>query len=579
MIGSKDRFTGKMFAGLWVPAMIASAGWAFSDMADAIVVGQKLGPTGLAAISLVLPVYMINCMFAHGFGLGGSVRFSKLLGEGKPEEAVSGFNRLLRASVIVSLVIAIAGNIFIEPLMALLGTTTSDGALFLATKDYLQILICATPLFFLSNILNYYLRNDNHQKLASVGSAVGNGCDIALNIVFVLMLDMGTGGAALATLIGQVIAVGIYLPGIFKKAHTIKIMRVRSNFKETFLCFKVGFSTSVQYLFQLAFLLICNNVLIRMTGETGVAVFDVIQNASYLILYLYEGTARAMQPLVSTYHGERYEQGKKNTLRLAIVFGSAIGSCLILFVELFPGSICMLFGISGTAAQALCQTALRIYAIGTFFGGISILLGNYFQAFEKEKQAFLIVLLRGALVLLPCTVLFSMLGIKLFWWLFPATEIISFIVFIVVLKFGKTVGQDFESARVYSRSIHNKNDDIGVMTEEVERFCVQWNADAKQTYYVTMTVEEICLAIIKGGFENAKDGYIQLTLIAAEDGAFELHIRDNAVSFNPFSLETKKAGDEGEYDMDAMGMRVIKSKARSFFYRRYQGFNSLVVKV
>ena len=64
-----------MFRGLWIPAMLSSLGWALSDMADAVVVGQRLGAVGLAAISLILPVYMVNCMFAHGLGLGGSVRY------------------------------------------------------------------------------------------------------------------------------------------------------------------------------------------------------------------------------------------------------------------------------------------------------------------------------------------------------------------------------------------------------------------------------------------------------------------------------------------------------------------------
>ena len=68
----KDRFTGPMYYRLWWPAMLSSVGWALSDMADAVVVGQRLGATGLAAISLILPVYMINCMMAHGLGLGGS---------------------------------------------------------------------------------------------------------------------------------------------------------------------------------------------------------------------------------------------------------------------------------------------------------------------------------------------------------------------------------------------------------------------------------------------------------------------------------------------------------------------------
>ena len=66
----QDRFTGPMYRRLWAPAMVSSLGWALSDMADAVVVGQRLGTVGLAAIGLILPVYMVNCMMAHGLGLG-----------------------------------------------------------------------------------------------------------------------------------------------------------------------------------------------------------------------------------------------------------------------------------------------------------------------------------------------------------------------------------------------------------------------------------------------------------------------------------------------------------------------------
>ena len=59
--------------------------------------------------------------------------------------------------------------------------------------------------------------------------------------------------------------------------------------REVISCFRTGFATSSQYIFQMAFLLIANNVLMSMSGENGVAVFDMVQNASYLILYLYEG--------------------------------------------------------------------------------------------------------------------------------------------------------------------------------------------------------------------------------------------------------------------------------------------------
>ena len=145
-----DRFTARMFRGLWVPAMLSSLGWALSDMADAVVVGQRLGAVGLAAIGLILPVYMINCMFAHGLGLGGSVRYSRLLSQGKTQEAADSFHGVLALALLFSVTTAVLGSVFMDPLLALLGTRSTDGALYAATRDYLQILVAATPLFYLT---------------------------------------------------------------------------------------------------------------------------------------------------------------------------------------------------------------------------------------------------------------------------------------------------------------------------------------------------------------------------------------------------------------------------------------------
>ena len=87
--------------------MLSSLGWALSDMADAVVVGQRLGAVGLAAISLILPVYMINCMFAHGLGLGGSVRYSRLLGEGRTAEAADSFHGVFGLALLFSVATAV----------------------------------------------------------------------------------------------------------------------------------------------------------------------------------------------------------------------------------------------------------------------------------------------------------------------------------------------------------------------------------------------------------------------------------------------------------------------------------------
>lgn len=575
-----DRFTGPMYRRLWMPAMMSSLGWALSDMADAVVVGQRLGTVGLAAISLILPVYMVNCMMAHGLGLGGSVRYALLMSEGKAEEAGRNFLQVIWLSLLFSGGTALLGTLFLSPLLALLGTVPADGALFTATRDYLQILILATPLFYLSNLLNYYLRNDGSQKLAGFGSVTGNLCDITLNIVLVLGLDMGTRGAALSTALGQIITIAIYVPGLFRKGHGLRLaLPERRWVREGLSCLRSGLATSVQYLYQMIFFLLCNNLLIRLGGETGVAVFDVLQNTSYLILYLYEGTARAMQPILSTYQGEQNLQGRRSAVKLGFGSGMAVGFALCLFIALCPEAMCSLFGIGGTGAEALAGTALRIYVLGAFFAGINILLCNYYQSCGQEIPSFLLETLRGAALLLPLTLLCGRFGLEGFWWLFPLTEIGSLAIFGVIAGGGRYNVPDLSPQRIFQRTILSTASGVGEASAELEGFCERWEATPRQQYAVMMTVEELGLAILQHGFQGRSDGYIQITVLARGNGMFELHLRDDALTFDPFSLEAGQGDGGEELDMDAIGVQVVKEWAKEFYYRRYQGFNTLVVKL
>ena len=574
-----------MFRRLWAPAMLTSVGWAISDMADSIVLGQKMHTVGLAAIGLILPVYRLSSMFVHGIGLGGSVRYARLMGEGKTKEAKDNFSAMFMLTLILGVATAALGLIFKTPLLRALGAGPEDGELFGATEAYLRVLLLSLPLFYISNVLNYYLRNDGSERLAGVGSVAGNITDVILNFVFVLgPLNLGTGGAALATAVGMVVTVAIYLPGLFSKNHSLRFaLPAKGWFVSSFRSFRAGFSTSVQYLYLAVFFLVCNNILARISGEAGIAVFDVLQSVSYLVLYLYDCTARAMQPIFSTYNGEQNDPGRKSLLRIGFTSGMIVGGAVAALIVLFPGAVCAVFGVDGAEVESMAHIALRFYALSSLFAGASILLSNYFQSYERERLSFLIETLRGAVILLPVTVVCANFGKNGFWALFPITEAVSLILAVVIIRWltrhGKYLIQRVPEERIFRRTILSTSTDIGSASSDLEAFCERWEATMRQQYTVMMSVEELGLTILQHGFHGREDGYIQITVIAREDGDFELHLRDNATKFNPFSLDTARANSSDDVDLDSIGVLVIKERSKEFKYRQYQGFNTLIVKI
>lgn len=564
-----------------LPSLLSSAGLAISDMMEAVVVGRSMGDVGLAAIGMILPYYMIINVCMYGLGVGGSVRYARLLSEGREEEARFSFQGVVQSAVVIGVFIGGTVSLFPSHFLRLLGLSSENGGIYRAALDYIRVIAPGTPLFFLSYILNYYLLNDDNAKLASAGFFAGNAVDITLNIIFVTILKQGTKGAALATVIGLVVSLLCYLPGLHSKKHTLRLDRkiCKIRLRKLYEIFQTGFTTSVQYLYQLIFLLTANRILMRSMGREGVAIFDMLQNASYLILYLFNGAALAMQPLASTFYGEKDYPAAKKVRKLALISGISAGLSVIALLVFFPETFCRIFGLQGTSVLMMGSRALRIYCMGVCFAGIGIILESYYQSVSEEVCAFVIALLRGALILLPLSLIFAMLPPEKFWYLFPFTETVSLAVFFLWRYFFYRSNHAFDPARLCSLTIRSRTDDIGELLKEIETFCERHSADRRQKYFIIMSIEEICSAIIQGGFARIMDGFIRITLLSLENGEFELHIRDNASSFNPFSLEMRKALQPDDVDINAVGMHVIKKQSRYYFYREYQGFNSLIVRI
>lgn len=574
----KDYFISRMFRRLLIPSILSSLGFALADMMDAIVLGQRMGETGLAAISLCLPLFMLINAIMDGLGIGGCVYFSQKLGEGQVKEAIQCFNRMVATTGLLGIGMGLLANLFLPQLLAVLGTTPEDGVLYEACSHYASILMAGSPVLMVNVVLSGFLRNDNHERVASIGFFVGNMTDLVLNILLVLILDFGTAGAAISTVAGSGVAILIYLCGMLGKRHILRFCLVKTNLSEMLACWKIGFSTSVQHLFRLAFFLIVNRVLMEFSSENGVAIFNVVYSASFLILYLFHGTAEAAQPLISTFAGESSDEDVRMTCTRSIQWGLLVGGVATVFVFLFAEGICNVFGLAETLLEPGAQ-ALRIFCVGAEFAGINLLLGNYYQAREEVVPAFLITSLRNFFLLIPSVLLLAQINIEWIWWMYPITELLTLLLFLAGYRFLASKRNRLDPQRLLRLTIQ-KEEQMAQILEDVSEYCQRWQADMRQGHFVTMAVEEITMAIFQKAMGVAVDGRIRITIIAQENGDFELHFIDNAAKFDPFSLKSGRVKDFFEdLDLNAVGMTIVRKKAKEFMYRQCQGFNSLMVRI
>ncbi|MCR4924879.1 MAG: hypothetical protein K5917_01175 [Clostridiales bacterium] len=576
----KDYFIPKMFYRMLVPALISSMGFAFSDVADAFVVGRRMGEPGLAAISLCLPIYMLMNILMDGFGIGGGIRFSQQLGANNEKEANLCFNRIWKAALVSGVLFAVLGNVFAPQILMVLGAEPKGSTIYQACEAYMRIISLGAPVMILNIVFLNFLRNDNNEVLAARGFLIGNITDLVLNIVLVLVFDLGTIGAGLSTVIGSIVAVCCYMPGIVgKKSNVINIARTDIDIKQVSSCFRTGFSISVKNLFQFIFLLVVNRVMLSIGGEAFVAVFDIVYSASFFIIYLCDGTSDAAQPIVSAFAGEQSEEDCRRVRTIANKYAILLGGIVAAFIFIFAKYVALFFGISEAGFDETVR-GIRIYCLGFAFIALNTIMSRYCQAKEENNGAFFDVLLRNFLIAIPSVLLFYFLGgSKYIWYAFPVSEFLSFVIFLIYYCITEKKRVRFDESRVIHISMSGADTEISSLLDKCDKFCDKWGAKENQKYYVMLVIEEIVASIIRNALVNIPDGKIRITLIAMENGDFSLHLLDNAVKFNPLSSQVKNKNGELDFDIDEISLLLIKKKVKKYLYRQCTGFNSLIVQI
>ena len=566
-------FTDHMFRRLFWPTLMSAIGLALGDVADALFVGIRLGKVGLATMSLVAPVYMIYNVFNAGISIGASVKFTQALGKGDEKKGVEIFSQMLVFALVLSALIAALGLGFMPQILKFLGAGNQRSNLWDYTMQYLRIMFLGTPLTFLYFLLYYCVRCDNAEKLASFGYTVGYLTDVIASAVFIMGFNLDVKGAIYATVLGKAVGVCIFMYHFTRKWAILRFRFFKPDLKLVFSTLKTGMSSSVGYIGQFIALIVVNNILLRIGGSGSLAILNVVQNVSYLAFAVYTAIGDTVQPLSGTFFAEHNRAAINRVMTVGITLGLVFGGAVTALFAVFAPSVCIIFGLRG-AAIASGAFAVRLFCISILPAGFNLIWSACFQATKREKIVFLINQLRTFVCFLFFAFIFSMFESQWFWFVFLGSEVLTFVIWAPITLFKKQTVSD----RVFTYLLDANSSDITELLAKSEAFCEENGANPKQLYYVTMCIEEVCQAIIENAFRQKGDEYISLTLCIENDSTVVIHIRDNAESFNPFEMKTGQNYDNEE-ELASLGIQMVKTKSKQFFYRRYAGFNTLTVEV
>ncbi|MBQ7516516.1 MAG: hypothetical protein IJS96_09565 [Schwartzia sp.] len=481
-----------------------------------------------------------------------------------------------------------AGLLLGDGLLAFLGATPEEGAVFGLAKSYMFYILLGIPFQILMELVTFYLRNDNVDALAVALQASAGVGNLIVSAILLFFFDWGIEGCSFGFLVSNAATFLIGFVYLLGRQGALKVRRQAASFPEAIKPLRLGFATSFEYIFGAVFALVSIHLLTDLSGTEGVAIFNIVENLALLFVFIYELIGKMAQPIFSAFFAECNFGELHRIFRYCLLYSLALGGLATVATMVYPEVVGLLFGLDGIENTAAVYHAIRVFCVGAVFMGVCLLLQNYFQSEEDEQGAFLVVFLRRAGVGVALAWFLSRFGLAAFWLVYPLSELLTLLI-LFVCKRRRGEHKSINPARVYASTFYGSNKAITEQLDSIEAFAAKWGADERKRYLLCLALDEITgIVNERAARRNKNHVLLQLTLIARETPEtdipnFEIHLRDDAEEFDPFRLPGGPiaAMPERVDDVDyrALGMYVIRSRAQSFFFRNYQGFNTTVMVI
>lgn len=418
-----------------LPIMISMMVQALYNIVDSIFVSQ-INENALTAVSLAFPVQNLMIAVSTGTGVGVNAILSRSLGA-KDQDRV---NRTAVSGIVLAffsfLVFAVLGLTLSEFFFRV---QTSDAQIIDYGKTYMTIVTSLSFGLFGQIIGERLLQATGRTIYTMITQGLGAVINIILDPIFIFgyfgLPAMGVAGAALATVTGQIIAalLGFYFNHKINREIHIQFKKYRPTAALIREIYAIGIPSILMSSIG-SVMTFCMNKILIVFSTTATAVFGVYFKLQSFIFMPVFGLNNGMIPIVAYNFGAQKKERIHQTIRLSVLYATALMLLGFLAFECFPEALLHLFNASDTMLRIGCS-ALRIIAVHFLLAGFDIIASTVFQALGRSIYSLIVSVARQLLVLLPAALLLSLSGVlDLVWLAFPISEIISFILCIFFLR-------------------------------------------------------------------------------------------------------------------------------------------------
>lgn len=425
----------RLLLSMSIPIMISMLVQALYNVVDSIFVAQ-LSEDALNAVSLAFPIQNLMISVAVGTGVGINALLSKSLGEKRQDRAnAAAMNGLFLAAVsyIVFMLIGLTCS------RLFFAIQTDKQAIVDYGADYMFIVCTLSVGMFFQITFERILQATGRTLYTMFTQALGAIINIVLDPILIFGLfglpRMEVAGAALATVLGQVIAaiVSVVINATRNPDVQLSLKGFRPQGHIISRIYAVGVPSIIMSSIGSVMVFGMNKILISFT-EAATAVFGAYFKLQSFIFMPIFGLNNAMVPIISYNYGAGKPERFRRTIRLSAVTAIAIMCVGLAFFEIIPGTLLGLFSPS-EEMLTIGRTALRIIGLTFPLAGFCIVSGSVFQALGTPFYSLIVSVCRQICVLLPVAYLLSLTGrLELVWWSFPIAELVSLTLSAIFLR-------------------------------------------------------------------------------------------------------------------------------------------------
>lgn len=425
-----------------VPAIIGMLVNALYNIVDRMFIGHipGVGSMAITGVGVTMPIMSILLGFGMLVGIGATANISIKFGQNNRKDAEKILGNSVVLITIISLVLTVVGIGFANNILHLFG---ASDATMLYAKEYINVILLGTIFNLMSFSLSSTMRADGNPKMSAAIMVLGCVINVILDAVFIFVFNLGIKGAALATVISQIVStlIALYYYTLGGSNLKLKFETLKLDWRLVKIILAIGIAPFSMQIAASAVQVIANNALKTYGGDLAIGAMAAISSISMIFLMPIFGINQGSQPIIGyNYGAKKYERAQK-TVKLAMIAATVILVIGGIFIQSLPSVAISMFNADPKLLE-IGVPGLRIYLFMMPIIGISIIGSNYFQSIGKAKLATFLSLLRQVILLIPLTLILPKvagLGLIGVWLAGPVSDFLSTIItgIFIVKEFKK----------------------------------------------------------------------------------------------------------------------------------------------